>query len=268
MEDKTSNSSPRSRKMLWLNISCGIAVAVLTFFVICWTPLHHLMPGYLTPQSREQVINFALRMDSLEQAVKQQNMYVTNLQDILNGQVRLDSVTSIDSLTVMRAEELMERTEREKEFARQYEEAEKYNLTTLASRVGGVSGLNLQNPVRGSIQKEYDPNNYHYGVDVAADADGPVLATLDGTVLFAAFTAGERYVVALQHTGDLVSIYMHCGRLLVNEGDKVRTGDAIATVADVEGLLGERPSSDIRPYLHFELWHKGVSLDPTLYITF
>lgn len=258
MEEQTPN---KNHKMLWLNVATAIAVAVVTFFVIYFTPLHRLMPGYLTPQNHEQVVNFALRLDSLQEAVARQNMYVTNLQDILKGRVRVDSVTTIDSLTALRAADLMERTEQEKEFARMYEETEKYNLTTQASRVGAVMGLNLTCPVRGTLKEMYNPGAYHYGVDVSADAKTPVVVALDGIVLFASYTASEGFVAVVQHNDELLSVYKHMGQLLVAEGRKLRSGEAV-------GVLGTFNEEDIESYLHFELWHKGVSLDPTLYIPF
>lgn len=45
-----------------------------------------------------------------------------NIQDILSGQVKADTVQSIDSLTDLRAEKLMERSKEEEEFRKQYEE--------------------------------------------------------------------------------------------------------------------------------------------------
>ena len=49
--------------------------------------------------------------------------------------------------------------------------------------------------------------------------------------------------------------------LLKKEGNFVRAGDAIALV----GSTGELTSG---PHLHFELWNRGVALDPQKYITF
>lgn len=47
-----------------------------------------------------------------------------NIQDIFSGKVPIDSVQTLDSLTVAREDTLMERTRREEEFRRQYEENE------------------------------------------------------------------------------------------------------------------------------------------------
>lgn len=249
------------KRTIVLNVLCGLGVALLTALLIVCSPLRRLVPGYLPPQSREQVINFALRVDSLEEAVARQNMYVTNLQDVLKGRVRVDTMPPIDTLTALRASDLMEQTEREKEFARQYEETEKYNLTTQASRVGNVQGLNLTVPVRGLVQRTFDPNNYFYGVDVAATAKAPVCAILEGTVLASSYSVRDGYFVIIQHNGDLISTYAHLGSLIKKQGDKVKAGEAIASMGEVDGEQAEAT-------MHFELWHKGVAIDPTIYIAF
>ena len=258
MEDNKTN---KPRRYVWLNILCGIGVAVLAVLLLCFTPLRTLQPGYLTPQSREQIINFALRVDSLEEAVARQNLYVTNLQDILKGRVKVDTVISIDTLTALRAADLMEQTEREKEFARQYEANEKYNLTTIASRAAGVTGLNLMVPVRGVVQRTFDPQHEAYGIEIMPTARASVAAVLDGTVLQSGYTASDGYSVVIQHNGDLVSVYTHLGTLVCKAGDKVRGGDAIASASRVAADQQETA-------VHFELWHRGTALDPTLYIAF
>ena len=85
----------------------------------------------MNSEVRAQVVENALRVDSLQQLVDRQNLYIMNIQDIFSGKVRIDSVQSMDTLTAMRKDTLMERTKREEEFRRKYEETEKYNLIPL-----------------------------------------------------------------------------------------------------------------------------------------
>ena len=54
-----------------------------------------------------------------------------NIQDIFSGKIQVDTVQSIDSLTAIRSDSLMERTRKEEEFRKQYEESERYNLTAV-----------------------------------------------------------------------------------------------------------------------------------------
>ena len=45
---------------------------------------------------RQAIVNEALRIDSLEQVFEMQNRYVSVLQDIISGSIKLDTVYSVD----------------------------------------------------------------------------------------------------------------------------------------------------------------------------
>ena len=245
----------------------GVSVLLLTFTVIflivstiiVFTPLRNYLPGYMNSEVREQVVVNALRADSLQDALNRQSLYIMNIQDIFKGQVKVDTVHSIDSLTIARSEELMERTQQEEEFRKQYEEKERYNLTATDYNI--TSGLIFHRPTRGMMSSGFDANKKHYGVDIAATPNESVLATLDGTVILSTYTAETGYVIQIQHGQNMVSIYKHCGSLLKKEGDVVKAGEAIALV----GSTGEKTTG---PHLHFELWNKGRALDTSKYIVF
>ena len=228
--------------------------------IIAFTPLRNYLPGYMNSEVRELVVNNALRVDSLQQLLNRQNMYIMNIQDIFSGKVKADTVASIDSLTIVRSEELMERTEAEEQFRKQYEESERYNLTTM-DNAPATLGLVFYRPTRGMISSAFDANGKHFGIDIAANPNESVLATLDGTVILSTYTAETGYVIQVQHSQNLISVYKHCGSLLKKVGDSVKAGEAIALV----GNTGEKTTG---PHLHFEIWNKGRALDPSKYIVF
>ncbi len=244
-------------------VSVLLAAVTVIFLVaatiIAFTPLRNYLPGYMNSEVREQVVTNALRADSLQEALNKQSLYIMNIQDIFRGEVRADTIQSIDSLTVARSEELMERTRQEEEFRKQYEEKERYNLT--ATDYNQTSGLIFHRPTRGMISSGFDASKKHFGVDIAATPNESVLATLDGTVILSTYTAETGYVIQVQHGQNMVSVYKHCGSLLKKEGDTVKAGEAIALV----GNTGEKTTG---PHLHFELWNKGRALDPSKYIVF
>ena len=244
----------------------SVLLSVLTILfliasvIIAFTPLRNYLPGYMNSEIRAQVVENALRVDSLQQLVDLQNLYIMNIQDIFSGKVRIDSVQSMDTLTAMREDSLMERTKREEEFRRQYEETEKYNLTSITSQPD-VDGLIFYRPTRGMISSHFDADKKHYGTDIAANPNESVLATLDGTVILSTYTAETGYLIEVQHNQDFVSVYKHCGSLLKRVGDKVQAGEAIA-------LVGNSGTLTTGPHLHFELWHKGSAVNPEKYIVF
>lgn len=233
----------------------AIAAAIIAF-----SPLRNYLPGYMNSEVRAQVVENALKVDSLQQLLDRQNLYIINIQDIFRGTVKPDTVQSIDSLTKMRTDSLMERTEREEEFRRQFEEREKYNLTAI-TEVPEVDGLIFYRPTRGMLSSHFDSDNRHYGVDIAANPDESVLSVLDGTVILSTYTAETGYLTAVQHGQELVSVYKHCGSLLKKEGEKVKAGEVVA-------LVGNTGRQTTGPHLHFELWYKGRPLDPEKYIVF
>ena len=206
---------------------CVLAVLFLiASCIITFTPLRNYLPGYMNSE----------------------------------GKVSIDSVQTLDSLTTAREDTLMERTKREEEFRRQYEENEKYNLTSITSQPD-VTGLILYRPTRGMVSDHFNAEKKHYGTDIAANPNESVLATMDGTVILSTYTAETGYLIGVQHNQDLISIYKHCGSLLKKEGERVKGGEAIA-------LVGNSGTLSTGPHLHFELWYKGHPVNPEKYIVF
>jgi murein DD-endopeptidase MepM/ murein hydrolase activator NlpD len=107
----------------------------------------------------------------------------------------------------------------------------------------------------------FDPQNNHYGVDIVAKENEPVKTITDGTVILATWTLETGYIISIQHSNELISIYKHNSVLLKKIGDVVRGGEIISII----GNTGELTSGQ---HLHFELWYKGTPLNPQKFITF
>ncbi|MDR0961697.1 MAG: M23 family metallopeptidase [Mediterranea sp.] len=241
-------------------LSAMTVLFLVAAVIIAYTPLRNYLPGYMNSEVRSLVVENALRVDSLQQLLNRQNLYITNIQDIFRGTIRTDTVHSIDSLTTVRGDSLMEHTGRELDFRRQYEESEKYNLTSI-TELPEVEGVIFYRPTRGLLSSKFDADHRHYGIDIAATPGESVVATLEGTVILSTYTAETGYVIEVQHNRDFVSVYKHCSALLKREGDGVKAGEAIA-------LVGNTGTESTGPHLHFELWHKGRAVNPELYIVF
>lgn len=245
---------------IYLLAAMTIVLFVIAAAIITFTPLKNYLPGYMNSETRSQIVKNALRADSLQQALDKQKLYIVNIQDIFKGKIMADTVHSIDSLTNLRTDSLMPPTEREKEFRKQYEATEKYNLIS-TNKDPSLEGIFLHTPSPGGITTHFNPGAKHYGVDIATRPDENIIAVLDGTVIISSYTPSGGYLIAIQHGQDLVTIYKHCGSLLKNEGDEVKGGEAIA--------LGNRIKQlDPHPFLHFELWKRGRPINPEEYIIF
>lgn len=165
-------------------------IFLLAAIIIVFTPLRNYLPGYMNSEVRSQVVTNALKADSLVEALERQNRYIMNIQDIFSGKVNVDTVQSIDSLTTIRTEELMNRSKEEDDFRRKYEERER------AAAMAGTDDHTLPDllffrPTRGMVVKDFAPSRHHYGVDMAASVDESVLAALDGTVMLAPLSSSN-----------------------------------------------------------------------------
>lgn len=241
-------------------LSACTVIFLIAAAIIAFTPLRNYLPGYMNSEVRSQIVANALRADSLQAALERQSRYVMNIQDILSGQVKADTVQSIDSLTNLRAEKLMERSKKEEEFRKQYEEKERYNLTAVTD-VRDAAGLIFYRPLRGVMSAGFNPEKRHFGIDLTASPNESILAALDGTVIMAAYTAEWGYVIQIQHPQNFISVYKHCGSLMKREGEQVKGGEVIA-------LVGKSTGGDDQPHLHFELWHRGNPTNPEKYVVF
>jgi murein DD-endopeptidase MepM/ murein hydrolase activator NlpD len=240
-------------------LSFIILLVILTSAIIINTPIRNYLPGYLDSEIRREIMENALKADSLEQVIQLQSQYLDNINAILKGDSPVAQIPEPDTISV-KVEDL-KKSEELTEFIRNFEEEEKYNLNALTSSTALPENLIFYRPARGLISSHFDLPEKHYGVDIAATPKESILATMKGTVVFAGFDANGGYVIQIQHTNGFVSIYKHNAVLLKKQGDEVNAGEAIAIV----GNTGHLSSGT---HLHFELWFSGKPVDPEKFIAF
>lgn len=245
-------------------ISLGVFVFSLvafTAFIIIMTPIRNYLPGYLDVEVRKEIVQNALRADSLERMIEIQNLYLKNVTGIISGTIELDSIREIDSLARVDADFEIPRSPEEEEYVKNFEQEEKYNLTVLNTNPLPMDGLFFYKPVNGVISSHYQADIHHFGVDIAAASKESVLATLDGTVMYAGYDPNQGNVIQLQHKNGFVSVYKHNELLLKEPGEQVVAGEAIA-------LVGNTGKLSTGPHLHFELWYNGKPVNPEDFIVF
>ena len=234
----------------------------VTALIIITTPIRNYLPGYLDVEVRKEIVENALRADSLERMVAIHELYLSNVAGILSGTLPLDSIRQIDSLATNDENYEIPRSPSEEAFVKEFAEEEKYNLTVLADpEKVPTDGVFFYKPVNGTVSAHYEAAIRHYGVDLVAKERESVLATLDGTVVYAGFDSNQGNVIQLQHKNGFISVYKHNALLLKEVGDVVQAGEAIA-------LVGNTGKLSTGPHLHFELWYKGNPVNPEEYIAF
>lgn len=239
-----------------------VAFTALIYSVIAFTPLREFIPGYPDAHSKRAALHNAMRIDSLESVIYRWELYSENLRRVVEGQepLKIDSLISSRQRSGVSDEDLADLALKDSLLRQQVREEEQFDISERDKRNLPIDGLLFFTPVKGVISQSYDPTIHPY-VDITAPSGSVVKATLDGTVIYDGWSDEDGYTIQLQHDGDIVSIYKHNEKLLKKTGDKVSAGMPIALV----GNTGELSTGD---HLHFELWHKGETVDPTKYISF
>lgn len=239
-----------------------VAFTALIYSVIAYTPVREFIPGYPDAHSKRAALHNAMRIDSLETVIYRWELYSENLRRVVEGQepLKIDSLINSRQKSGVSNEELAELALKDSLLRQQVREEEQFDISERNKRNLPIDGLLFFTPLKGVISQGYDPAIHPY-VDVTAPSGSVVKATLDGTVIYDGWSDEDGYTIQLQHDGDIVSIYKHNEKLLKKTGDKVSAGMPIALVGNTGNLsTGE--------HLHFELWHKGETVDPTKYISF
>ncbi|MCL3782346.1 M23 family metallopeptidase [Prolixibacteraceae bacterium JC049] len=255
-----------SLKLSGLRMFTAIAVVAsvlvaFTTLVIAYTPLRELIPGYPSGEMRKQIIQNSLTVDSLQYQLEVRDKFIQNFQTLIKGEVPEETVQPLD--TAIRINQIQFSNFNHDSVFQDKILEEKLNLSLLANEkeVKKLSEIHFFVPLRGNITSEFKTTPDHFGIDITAEDNSRISSVLDGTVIFAGWTTDAGYVLQVQHSNDLVSVYKHNSELLKRIGDKVRAGEAIA-------IMGNSGEVTTGPHLHFELWHKGVALDPQNYINF
>lgn len=243
-------------------VSILVVLCAVIYSIIAFTPVRTFIPGYPDARSKRAAIQNAITIDSLENVIFRWELYSENLRRAVEGEepVKIDSI--IKAQNTSRSESLdMEKIARQDSLLREHvKEEEQFGISDRGRRDLPIEGLHFFTPLKGVVSQGYDPVIHPY-IDIAAPEGSVVKATLDGTVIFAGWSDDAGHTIQIQHDGDIVSIYKHNDKLLKKTGDKVTAGTPIALV----GNTGELTTGD---HLHFELWHKGQTVDPTAYIKF
>lgn len=99
---------------------------------------------------------------------------------------------------------------------------------------------------------------WHKGVDFAGKAGSDVVAVASGVVTYAGKRYGYGLMVEITHSDGYITRYGHHQEVLVQVGDVVSRGRAIA-------LMGSSGRST-GPHVHFEVFKDGRRVDPAKYV--
>ncbi|OIQ23486.1 M23 family metallopeptidase [Lacinutrix sp. MedPE-SW] len=259
-EEKLAFKLTRLNVFVLLSLSTFFLI-IFTILLIAFTPLREYIPGYSSTALKKKAVELNFKTDSLQQVITLNEKYYASIKQVLKGEVNTvefnrDSIIEAASLDPSEID--LSPSQADSILRAKVDKEDKYNLfETAKSRTNFV----LFPPVNGEISEPYNAEEKHYAVDIVVAKDTPVKAAADGTVIFSEWTSETGFVIIIEHSYGLISVYKHNETLTKNQGELVKSGEVIATA----GNTGELTTG---PHLHFELWSDGYPVNPTNFIDF
>lgn len=255
----SSNFKFKPEKLLRVYLASLLLMVVIALLLFMFTPLGNLVYNQDDHELRESVIEISQKVQALKDSLNARDMQLAEIQEILaEGK---DTTFNIE---------------------RQYESSSKIPANDTQSEQNTFTGVNAYEmisnneiifsslfkrapefpafyPVSGTLTRGYNPENGHYGIDIATKNNITFKSLADGAVINQDWTANFGYVIQVQHNNGIISIYKHASSVSKNIGDVILKGEILGTVGDV-GILSSGP------HLHLEIWKNGVPQNPNSYL--
>lgn len=130
-----------------------------------------------------------------------------------------------------------------------------------------IATKSLTLPLKGTITSRFGirestnpivPKN-HTGIDIAANEGTVFIAAMAGVVeeVSSEGDLGNHFSIV---SDDVATVYAHCSKIYVKEGDKISQGQKIGEVGSTGNSTG--------PHLHFEIKKDNRYVDPDLILEF
>ncbi len=239
----------------------SIILISFTISIVFFTQLREMVPGYSSSDLLNRAIYLTKKTDSLEQQIALNNKFYKSIEDVLSGNI--DEFISRDELSIdtnlINPGVVTISPNSQDSILRKYVENEdKFNLTN--------NELIIENkmffsPIKGEITQNFNYNENHFAIDIAADIGTPVKSVLDGKIIFSEWSLETGYVVVIDHGENIISVYKHNSKTLKEQNDFVQAGEVIA-------YSGNQGNLSSGPHLHFELWKNGTPIDPEPLLNF
>lgn len=245
--------------ILLLTAFMALIIVTTTICLIAFTSIKEYIPGYDSTALRTIAAQNIEKLDSLTFVMEKNQDFINSIGSVILGEATEEEFKKESVIKRVDISDLDFKTNLEDSLLRRIVEKEdRFNvLESASSKVKFV----LFSPIYGEVTSAFDFGIKHLGTDIAASTNTPVKAVADGTIVLAEWTVETGFVVVVEHSFGLTSIYKHNSFGLISQGELVKAGQVLA----LSGNTGELSTG---PHLHFELWRDGSPTNPEDYISF
>jgi len=240
--EEVNNTKLTLANLYTIASSIFVAMALLVFLLIIFTPLKQFIPGYGDFNAEQKAEELAIKIEALETEVASYKLWSQGIKNIMIGKVdttgtsrqtempvsiqdrtlNVDKIPEDQDLRIAIDEEINEPTP---------------TVVNLAAKEKPLEQLFFTPPVTGSVTLPFLPDKNHYGVDITSPKNTPIKSVMSGFVIASDWTLETGNTICIQHSDNLVSFYKHNSVLLKKVGDLVNAGEAIAIIKQIWGAL-------------------------------
>ena len=235
----------------------------------------HLTETNLSTQNAKSILKLLRKIDSLERNIFQKNVYITSIRNILSGKSDITlNDTSLKKIVYDGADSKKNNENESKQeksidstIRSEFEIVDKsYDALYHNENITYNIPFDLFNPTDGIIINNISQIK-HNEICIKTKPKETVKSIANGVIIFASLTDDYGYVIIIQHTNNLLSIYKHNASLLKNVGDIVTGNEIIAIVGSNNEIISTEKQEE-GYYLLFEIWHDNNPIDPKKLILF
>ncbi len=255
-----NNLKYRIKKKLWTQI----IVCMILYF-----SLNSIInSNYFFSKSTQEKIEEFLSYDvDFKQIIYKIELYIKDNNDILKKYLFIDRYIENDreeedKEVIDETEEISDSNEKIDEITENVNDAQVSEIVEESDAEYIKNNYEIIWPVNGIITSRYGARTpteivsaNHYGLDIGADIGTDVVAAINGTVTLVSDVGDYGKHIQIDNN-DITTLYAHCSKLLVSNGENVAKGQKIAEVGQTGRATG--------PHLHFEVKRNGKTIDPEL----
>ncbi len=240
-----------------LNILTALLALVVVLFVtvvtiVAFTPVLDLIPGYPGNRTRNLLIEYNMKLDSLENELLSWDRYHENLTRIMDGQAPLTAADPQPDSARSEERGDIPRIPEDTELRAQMEGTGPYALQPTATDHANLYP-EMYPPVKGVVISKFDPRAGRFGTNIAGTENQPVMAMLEGVVINASWTPEDGYALYILHPDNLISACLHNASLTKKTGDRVYSGEVVGFSSS---------------FTEVQIWMDGTPVDPENYLIF
>ncbi|WP_346757985.1 M23 family metallopeptidase [Agaribacillus aureus] len=216
----------------------------------------------------KKLFSLSQKVDSLSDQVDKKELLIKNIQSMVSGEavaptIQRDSLNNDVSFNDLNKEiDLSQIAPADSQFRKDFEASGLELISNNKIRDIELQEMFFFDPVEGAIiSSPYNAKEDHFGIDIVAKKNEPVKSIANGTVIMADNNLDDGYVIAIQHSSNLLSIYKHNSALLKKVGNFVTAGEIIS-------IMGNTGNLSSAPHLHFEIWYNGNPVNPEDFVSF